>query len=366
MNVLHLVWNLIRGGTEGQCARVAMELSRRGQTHRIIVFRREGYFLPFVEKTCGPVEEIGIHGMFKRETFYAIRHLAQRIKQDHVEIVHAWDADAAIFGQFAADLAGVPLITSRRDLGQIYPIHKRWLMRRADQHAVCVVANARAIKDVFVAQGVPGQNIRVIPNILDSEELDHQAGNPFSRSAELPDGDRVVMVCRLDPEKDVATFVRAAGMVAKQSPDAAFVIAGDGVDRIRLEAMCRDLQMTDRMVFLGDTTEVPALLKSCSIGVLTPSRNEGLSNTILEYMAASLPVVATECGGNRELVNPPVGGTIVPVGDANGLAEALLNLLKNPALRRTMGDANRKAIETIYRPDAVGDRFEALYREVLN
>jgi len=365
MKVVHLVWNLIRGGTEGQCARVAMELAGRGRAQKVMVFRREGFFLDAVTEDCGPVEEIGIRGMARMSTLFAVARLARKIRKGKYDVLHAWDADAAIFGQFAAAWAGVPLITSRRDLGQIYPLHKMWLMRRADRRASMIVANARAIVDEFVRQGVPAKKFRVIPNILNAVESDQLGNHEFSRSSELPPGERVVMVTRLDPEKDVPTFIYAAEIILQAHPNASFVIAGDGVERIRLEAVARHHHLNNRMVFLGEVSEVPSLLKHCSVGVLTPSRNEGLSNTILEYMAAGLPVVATDCGGNRELVTPPGGGVIVPVGDAQAVAQAVLDFLRKPGLRKTTGEYNRRHVLDRHQPKNIGDQFEELYRDVL-
>lgn len=362
--VLHLVWNLIRGGTEGQCARVAMEFSRRGFFHRVMVFRREGFFLDPVERTCGPVQEIGIHGLLKWSTVQAIRRLAARLRAERFDLLHTWDADAALFGQFAAALAGVPLITSRRDLGQIYPRYKLAGLRRADRQADAVVANAQAIVDHFVREGGDRGRFRVIPNILDVAEFDALHRQPFGRSAEWPDGERIVMVARLDPEKDVPTLLRAAARVLAAHPTARFILAGDGRERATLESLATALGLAHAVVFLGDTTHVPALLGAATIGVLTPSRNEGLSNTILEYMAASLPVVATECGGNRELVDPPHGGCIVRPGDDAALAGALLGLLRDPSLRAAMGTRNRQRVVTVHQPVAVGDQFARLYESI--
>lgn len=365
MRVIHLVWNLIRGGTEGQCARVAMELARRGDWHRVVVFRREGFFLDSVEEVCGPVEEAGIRRMAELQTLSALRRLARRLREDKVEILHAWDADAAIFGQLAAKWAGVSLITSRRDLGQIYPPHKVWMMMRADRRARVVVANAPAIVDALARRGAEREKFRVIPNILDTAEFDLLKAKPFSNTAALPGGERVVMVARLDPEKDVGTVIEAAALVVKRHPTVSFVIAGDGVERMRLEQMVRLRGISSSVFFLGEITDTPALLSECQIGLLTPSRNEGLSNTILEYMAAGLPVVATDCGGNAELVVTGHGGMVVPIGDAYAVAEAIVDLLRKPMQCRAMGAYNRERVLKENQPNEVGDRFEALYREVL-
>lgn len=365
MKVLHLVWNLIRGGTEGQCARVAMELARRGDTHRVAVFRREGFFLEVVERQCGPVLDVGITSMASWNTLMAIRRMAAWVRRERIDVVHAWDADAAIFGQFIAAWGGAPLITSRRDLGQIYPPHKQWLMRRADRKAAAIVANAQAIVEEFARQGTAREKFTVIGNILDLEETVRLREKEFSRVADLPPGERIVMVARLDPEKDVPTFILAAERVAREVPSASFVVAGDGVEKERLMALAIERGLAKRMVFLGDVREVPAMLRHAAIGVLTPSRNEGLSNTILEYMAAGLPVVATECGGNRELVQPPRGGMIAPAGDHDQLARHLIALLWHPEQGRAMGEHNHQRIAAEFQPGMIGDRFAGLYQQVM-
>lgn len=357
--VLHVVWNLIRGGTEGQCARVALALASQG--HRVAVSERAGYFLEAVERACGPVHELRIRRFLSLDTVREVHRLADFIRDASIDVVHAWDADAAIFGSWAAHRAGRPYITSRRDLGQIYSRHKAWLMHRADADATVIVANAESIRHQLFGGTFLQPRVRVIPNIIDVEEFDRLATVPFSRSSELPPGRRVVTVARLDPEKDTATFLRAAALVAASHADVSFVVAGEGRERLMLEALARELGLGTRLVFLGDVKEVPALLRTSHLGVLAPRCNEGLSNSILEYMAAGLPVVATNCGGNAEVVRDGETGFIVPPGDPAAVASALRRALD--ADSAALGRAGRRLVESRHRPDAVIAQFEQLYRD---
>ena len=357
--VVSLVWSLIRGGTEGQCARVALGLAARGTPHRVAVFRREGFFLDAVEAACGPVRHLDIQRLLAPATFRQVAGFARWLRGERAALLHAWDADAAIFGAAAARLARIPLITSRRDLGEIYPPHKMWLMDRADRAATAVVANAGAIADRFAARGVPRAKLHVIGNILDVEEFDRLAAAAPPQA--LPPGPLVGMVARLDPEKDAPTFLRAAERVARLHPDAQFLLAGDGPERPALERQARVAGLADRVHFLGDITWVPALVGRLAVGVLTPNRNEGLSNTLLEYMAAAVPFVATDCGGNRELAAAGPCGIIVAPGDAESLARALGELLSGEAQRLRMGRAGRRRIEEAHRPGAVCAQFSELY-----
>ncbi len=344
--VVHLVYDLIRGGTEGQCAQVAVGLAKQGLPHRVAVFHRRGFYLDRVEAACGPVYELTIRHLLRWSTVNEVRAFAQWLCREKVDILHAWDADAAIFGQLAAKWTGVKLITSRRDLGQIYPRWKLTMMRHADRQAVRVVANAEAIKTHFVAQGLPADKIVVLPNLLDLDEFDAQARMPFSLVDRLPAGRRLVVVNRLDPEKNTGLLIEALPLVRRAVPDAVLIVAGDGREMTVLRDKASALGMGSAVCFLGEVHDVPALLRMCEAGALVPNRNEGLSNTILEYMAAGLPVLATDCGGNRELVRKNQSGVLVPVTAApTEVATAWINVLKEFEQAREMGRWGRMQVE---------------------
>lgn len=359
--VLQVVWNLIRGGTEGQCARAALALAERGWSQRVAVFRREGLFLERVEEACGPAFHLDIHSLRSPATWRHVCRLASFLRSERIDLVHAWDADAVIFAGWAAQWAGVPLITSRRDLSEIYPGWKLWAMRRADLRARAVVANAEAIRRRIEALGIPRQRAIVIPNMVDIDEFDRLRARPFPQASRLPPGRLVVYVARLDPEKDVATFLRAAAQVLQRVPDACFAVAGEGRERPQLEQLHRDLSLDGRVVLLGEVAEVPALLARALIGVLCPSANEGLSNSILEYMCARLPVVATDCGGNAELVREGVTGHVTAIGDPAALASRIVLLLTDPNAARRMGEQGRSVVEQSHATGVVADALASLY-----
>ncbi|MGD9781968.1 MAG: glycosyltransferase [Kiritimatiellia bacterium] len=360
--IAHLVFDLIRGGTEGQCARIAMGLAQRGLPHRVAVFHRRGYFLEAVEAACGPVYELPIRHLARISTVREVWRFADWLRKENIAVLHAWDADAAIFGQFAARRAGVELVTSRRDLGQIYPRWKMALMRRADRVAVRVVANAEAVRDHFIREGLAADKIDVLPNLLDVEERDRLAALPFSRTAELPAGRRLVVVNRLDPEKNVGLLIEALPVVRKEVSGAVLVVAGAGRDMPALRAQAAALGVAEAVCFLGEIHDVPALLPLCEIGALVPIRNEGLSNTILEYMAADLPVLATDCGGNRELVQDGETGRLVSSSALPGeVAEAWIGLLRDRGTSAAMGQKGREQVEQRHAPASVLAAFAEWY-----
>ena len=363
--VAHLVYDLIRGGTEGQCARVAMGLARRGFLHRVAVFHRRGYFLEEVESICGPVHVMAVRHMLRPSTVLEVKRMACWLKFERMDMLHAWDADSAIFGQFAASWAGIPLVTSRRDLAQIYPPYKLLMMRCADRVAKRVVINAGVLRDHFVSIGLPENKTVLLPNLLDLTDFDEKARLPFSQEMSLPSGRRMVVVNRLDAEKNTGLLIEALPRVRKRIGDAVLIIAGDGPEMKSLRTLAVRCGVENAVCFLGEILDVPALLRQCEAGSLVPRRNEGLSNTILEYMAARLPVLATDCGGNRELVWERETGHLVSAdASAAEVADGWISILTEPDLARSMGRRARQCIESSYAPDVVLQKFFRFYEEI--
>lgn len=362
MKIAHWVYHLIRGGTEGQCARTAMGLAARGWSQRVVVFRRYGHFLDSVEAACGPVREVRIRHVARWSTWRECRSLARWLQTEKIDLLHTWDADAAIFGSFAAQWAGIPLVTSRRDLGAIYPAWKQTLLRRADHRAVRVVVNAEAIRTHFLQEGVPEAKMVFMPNIVDGI-TDGQT--PALDETCLPSGRRLVVVNRLDPEKNTGLLLEALRDVRREEPSAVLVVVGDGIERAALEARAAALGLSDAVAFLGEINQIPSLLPHCEIGALVPRANEGLSNTILEYMAAGLPVMATDCGGNAELVADGVRGRLLPLHAVpSEVAACWLELLRQPELGRRWGEAGRAFVRERYSLRPALDAWEAFYRSL--
>ena len=371
--VLHIVYDLIRGGSEGQCALTAIHLARRGWRQRVAVFRRRGFFLEEVGRHCGPVHEIRIRHLISAETWKEVRRLAVWLRDSGVEIVHAWDMDAAIFGGLAARIAGIPFVTSHRDTGDIYPWYKLLLRAIVDRLASQVIANCQAAGKAVKWRRWLRRDVEVIPNLFDLDRFDVESQEIFSRVELIPRGWNAVVVSRLDPEKDVVCAVEAVGRFyvygsrhdagSRQSEKVHLLVAGDGPERQALKAAAARWAISDKVVFLGDVPDVPALLKHASVGLLLPQRNEGLANAILEYMAAGLPVIATQCGGNPELVEDGVTGWLVPPRSPAAVSYLMTRLQEDADLAVRMGQAARERVRK-FLPERVLPRLERLYRSI--
>ncbi len=174
---------------------------------------------------------------------------------------------------------------------------------------------------------------------------------------------RVGTVANLRPVKNIAGLMRAAKSLLADFPHLRFEVAGDGEQRAELEALHRELGLGDRFNLRGSISDVPAFLRSLDVAVL-PSHSEGMSNAVLEYMAAGLPVVATAVGATPTLLAGC--GVLVPPNDDAALSSALAELLRNPDRAAELGAAARRRVEAEYSRDAMRQRFERFYRELVS
>jgi glycosyltransferase involved in cell wall biosynthesis len=163
--------------------------------------------------------------------------------------------------------------------------------------------------------------------------------------------------------KDYPAFLRAAAKLSGKIPAVEFVLVGDGPLRPGLEKMARELGIEEKVFFAGERHDIPAVLASLDVSVLISS-SESLSNVILESMAAGVPVVATDVGGNPELVANGETGLLVPSGDEAKLVESLVRLVSDSLLRAQYAVRSREFARSHFHIQEVCRRFEELYLEV--
>jgi glycosyltransferase involved in cell wall biosynthesis len=205
---------------------------------------------------------------------------------------------------------------------------------------------------------------------LDFKRLATRASRPEALSLlGLPDEVRVrrfiSIVANMRHEvKDYPMFLRSARRVMEAVPEAAFLLAGEGELSASLQALAAELGVRDSVFFLGRCQNIAELLSISELCVLS-SKAEGFSNAILEYMAAARPVVATDVGGAREVIREGKTGYLVPSGDDVQMAARLIELLRDPAKARRMGDEGRRVVEENFSCEAQLRRTEELYSRLL-
>jgi glycosyltransferase involved in cell wall biosynthesis len=232
--------------------------------------------------------------------------------------------------------------------------------------ADCVLENAEAIRENLLEQGYDASNIVVIRNgITLAKPAGKNRGAVLRQELGLPPAARLAAVfSRLNRMKGVEYFLDAARVIAEVYPDVCFLVVGDGGIKKELEERASRLGLGPRIVFTGFRSDVPDLLAEVYISVL-PSLSEGTSNTLLESMAAGIPVIATRVGGNPEVVEDGVSGLLVSPRDSAGLAAAMARLLEDGDLALRLGQAGRQRVSKLFSIDGSVHETESLYQRLV-
>jgi glycosyltransferase involved in cell wall biosynthesis len=292
------------------------------------------------------------------------RRFLQFLKNNKIDIVQTYHFGSDIWGTLIARMAGIKaVISNRRDMGFWRSSHHVIAYRQVNGFVKKIVVNARPIKDMVVkTEGVPPEKIEVIYNGV---EFDTPAASVSRTSLGLSSGDVVLMhVANLKAVKGHIHLFEALREIRLVRPNVQLVLIGEDMFNGSLQEKAKSMSLGDHIFFLGKRPDVTSLLKLADICVL-PSLSEGLSNAILEYMVASKPVVATDVGGNPELVENGVTGFLVPKEDSQKLAEAILILVEDKDLRHSMGKRGREKVVANFSMEGMARRYEQLYEAVL-
>lgn len=255
----------------------------------------------------------------------------------------------------------VSRISSRRDTGFRYSQTLRWLYNKINGCFATIIAASNAVREALVETGVDEARVRLIYNGVDLARFAGSGRDAVRREIGIPeDAVALGMVANLVPVKDHETALRALATLHASGRPAHLILAGEGELEDALRAQAGELGLGSFVHFLGRRNDVPAVLDAMDIFVLA-SLTEGLSNALLEAMAAGKPVVATRVGGNPEVVAQDSTGILVPPGDAGGLAEALGTLYSDQPLRERMGLAARERVAEAFSVEKmVGDYTDAI------
>lgn len=349
LRVVHVTGCLDIGGQEKLLVEFAKHADRDRFHLRFVSLSTRGELADELEAHGWPVEAIGLEpGLQPRWPF----KLAKLFRYWGADIVHTHNERPLIYSAPAARLARVQtVIHTKHGRGVGNTRRQNWLVAsiaRLTDHFICVSDDCTRLA---IEQGVPAKRVSTLHNGIDLASFDGNGG---------AEAGPAVIVARLCPEKDHATLLRATALVMRQEPNFRLRIAGDGPCRNDLQALAAQLQLGPGVEFVGLARDVPALLKQARLYVLS-SISEGVSLTLLEAMASGLPIVATRVGGTPEVVIDGETGLLVPAGDAERLAAALLQLWRDDRAGRSMGCAGRRRVQERFDVRRMVARYEELY-----
>lgn len=354
--VVHCVFSVAIGGQEMVVLSLAAKANRARFAPRVLCLHRGGELAPRFEALGIPVDVLDhpVGG----GSIATIRAMTTYLRKHRPAILHTHNPTPHQFGAITRITAGVPvLVHTKHGRNQLLTLKGQWYERIAGRLTDALVPVSEDAAEVArTVDGVPADRIQVIRNGIDL------GATPGARTPEA--GFRAVHVARLNTVKDQDTLLRAARLVADVEPRFHLDLVGDGEERIALERLAHDLHLNDIVTFHGFHDNVRPMLDQAGVFVLS-SLSEGIALTLLEAMAAGLPVVATDVGGNREVVIPGQTGLLVPRSDPRALADGLLTIIRDPATAAAYGAAGRARVARDFSLDNTVQQYEALYQRLL-
>ncbi|MEA3409666.1 MAG: glycosyltransferase, partial [Candidatus Eisenbacteria bacterium] len=367
IKILYVIGQLGRGGAERQTAELVKRLPKD-------LFEPVVCCLHGADVLGDEIEDAGVRVIYMEKKTGAFSgttlRLADLIRRERPAVLHSYLFSANWRSLLAGRLMRVPLIISSVRNVDIHStlakVAVEWTLAALTDR---VIANAGAVKNhVSRRHLIPAEKIHVIYNGVSLAREQRRRGDEEARvpaCAEAPArGGCVAMIASLTFKKDHGTFLEAAKLVTKEIPEARFRIVGGGELRDELVRRVASMGLSDVVQLTGARDDIEDILSEIDVSVLT-SLKEGCSNVVLESMAAGCPLVVTNVGGNRELVESGVTGYLVPPGDAAGIARHVLELLRDPDLRRRMGEAGRDRARARFSAERMVEDTVAFYLSVL-
>jgi glycosyltransferase involved in cell wall biosynthesis len=379
-DVLAFVPSLAVGGTERHIATIYPRLAQAGLKLGVVTLLGEGELAPALRAAGVDVIPLGRGYAFDRgmiEKCLCVASLAvglfRLFRSGRVRIAHFFLPGPYLLGGTVAMLSGHSnRIMSRRSLNNYQRAHKfatlveHFLHRRMR----CATANARAALEQLIGEGAPREHCIFLPSGVDLAPIDRAPERAAARAvlglASAPGGLTLSIVANLIPYKGHIDLIEALGRIdAQLPPDWTLLVVGrddgsGGLVRKRAES----LGIGPRVRWLGQRSDVPAILRASDIGVLA-SHEEALPNSLLESMAAGLPTVATSVGGVTDVATNGIDALLVPPRDPAALAAAILKLAGDGALRARIGQSARRRVESAYSLEANVNAYLRLYRLLL-
>jgi glycosyltransferase involved in cell wall biosynthesis len=366
--VVHLAASPFLGGPERQMLGLANALRCRVDM-RFWSFAEGGRSKPFLDAAAAGGFEAEVLKENAPRYLASVREIAAKLRTETPDLVltHGYKPD--LIGGFAARRAGVPVVAvSRGWTAATFKVRLNELLDRLVlpmlDHVVCV---SRGQELKVLRAGVPPRRVSTIHTAIDAGRFAEVDPNGRARLEQLfPETPETIVAAagRLSPEKGFEILIEAAARVVRSSPRVGFAIFGEGTLRPSLERRIAERGLDGRFVLQPFRDDLDRLFPHFDLLAL-PSFTEGLPNVALEASAAGVPIVATDVGGNPEVVEDGVTGRIVSPGDVEGLASRIEELLGDAALRARMGEAGRARIRDHFSFEMQADRYEALFRRLL-
>lgn len=361
VNITYLIDQLRIGGTENQL----IELVNRfdSSRFRIHIFTLRNYGNILAKRLTCPFSSLGINSIASVKTINRIISFISFLTRNQVDILQTFFPESTMLGSLCGKIAKVPyIVTTRREISSWHNPVNRLYLKLSNKLANRILVNSRAVRDYLAKEEkVQTSLIDVLYNGIDVRHFFKNDSNTMSpkKTNKVTIG---IVSNFARPVKRFDLFVKSTQILAQRHSRVSFLIVGSINDSLKnmIPQSCCDLYQ-----FSGPVGDVRPLLKKIDIGVLC-SDSEGFSNVLLEYMASSVPCVATDAGGNPELIEEGVNGFLFKVGDAHSLAEKISILIEDPSLRTKFAANSRAKIQHQHDWSTIIPQYEEYYHGLLS
>jgi glycosyltransferase involved in cell wall biosynthesis len=340
INILFIINNLLFGGTEKQLMELINNIDRKKFRPFLCTLRSS----PEIYNDLNITKiQLNIKSLINPNIFYEISRIINFTKKNKIHVVQTFFQDPVVVGTVLKLLLKIKLFGAFRDLGFWRTPLVSLKMRLCYPFFDGFIANSFAVQKYYVEYDkIPDEKIHVIYNGFRNQKYKKLETTIFDNSKNQ---NIVGLVATLDrPVKRLQDFISVAPFVLSVLPNTKFVVIGDGYLKDELVRQSKKLGVEESIIFFGSVKNPQSHISLFDIGVIT-SESEGLSNSIIEYMAAGIPVVATKTGGNPEIINDGLNGYLVPVGNITEMANRIIEILRNPEAAMKMGSNNRNKIK---------------------
>uniref|UniRef100_A0A7V4LCJ2 Glycosyltransferase n=1 Tax=Desulfobacca acetoxidans TaxID=60893 RepID=A0A7V4LCJ2_9BACT len=365
LRVLHLITSLPVGGAEDVVKTVVTGLDPCRFTVVAATLEDLGVIGEELHTTGYTVLNLGLP--VKRTPFFRlVRAVRRLLKEERPDILHTHLYHPNLYGRLAALGLGLKgVVASVHNSYTQVKLHRclwNFVLARATDRVL--VSSPQVFQDVRTWDRVPARKITVFPYGIDLATLDPPLTREEARQELGVSGFVLGMVGRLEEQKGHRYLVAALPELLRAIPELTVLLVGEGREEEALRTQARELRVAERLRFLGTRRDLPRLFRALDL-LVHPSLWEGLPLTLLMAMGAGIPVVATRVSGVVEVVADGVNGRLVPAGDSQALAGAILELYRQPRFREQLGGAARLTVATQYSQETMLRRLEALYLEIM-
>ncbi|PPK52728.1 glycosyltransferase [Marinobacter persicus] len=364
VRVLHVTFNMGIGGTEQVIRQLITGLDSEKVTSEILCIDGQvGAIGEQLRESGIPIVAVQRRPGFDRSL---IRIIRTRLRKGHFDVVHCHQYTPWVYGWFAA--LGLPVSVVFTEHGRFYPDRYRYKAALVNQAMArtsrAMVAISDATRQALARyEFLPRSRIRVVYNGIAALQPDHDRVAALRAELGIPEEAFVMgTVSRMDPVKNQSMMLRAFHRFLQQCPEGWLLVVGDGAERESLQFLAGELGISERVTFTGSVSQ-PANHMALMEVFLLSSFTEGTSMTLLEAMSLGIPAVATDVGGNPEIVREGINGMLVPVDDEQAFAEAMIGLWQEPETRSQLGQGARTRFDERFSREVMVNAYQEIYRE---